>query len=268
MPEVSANGARLHYTDTGGSGEVVVFSHSFLTDSRQYAHQIDALSERFRVIAYDHRGHGRSGHCRDPFTMAEIYQDGLCILDALGLPPVHWVGLSTGGFVGQRIAIREPDRLRSLVLMDTSAEQEPTVNWMKYKAMFMTLRLAGFGPVMGAGMKAMFGPSFLRDPEHAELRALWRERIQATDIPSLIQFGNAIFGRESVLDALQSVRCPTLVLVGADDRATPPAKARRIADQIPGARLEVIANAGHISTVEQPEAVTALLRTFLEACAG
>lgn len=268
MPEVNTNGVPLYYTDTGGSGEVVVFSHSFLVDSRQYDHQIAALSEQYRVIAYDHRGHGRSGSCHAPFSMEDIYQDGLRILDALELPPVHWVGLSTGGFVGQRIAIREPERLRSLVLMDTSAEQEPRFNRLKYQAMFLILRAAGFGPVMSEGMKAMFGPSFLREPEYEDQRAIWRERIQAADVPSLIRFGNAIFSRESVLDDLAGVQCPSLVMVGADDRAMPPDKARRMAEQIPGARLEVIDKAGHLSTVEQPEAVTAILRTFLASHGG
>ncbi len=152
MPTIEVDGTSLFYIDEGGGDEVVVFSHSYLMDYRHFAPQIEALSAHYRVIAYDHRGHGQSGKLSQDYSMEIIYQDGLDLLDALGIESCHWIGLSTGGFVGMRIAIRRPERLRSLVLMDTSAETEPSVGRWKYSAMFALVRLAGFGPVMGTAM--------------------------------------------------------------------------------------------------------------------
>ena len=86
----------------------------------------------------------------------------------------------------------------------------------------------------------------------------------ANDPAALIRFGEAIFGRDSVLERMSELQTPTLVLVGAEDKATPPAKARRLAEAVPGARLEEIPGAGHLSTVEQPEAVSRLLLEFLD----
>lgn len=263
MPELMANGTRLFYTDTGDGEEVVVFSHSYLVDLRQFEHQIAALSQDFRVIAYDHRDHGRSATVPGAYTLDDITQDGLALLDGLGLERVHWIGLSTGGFVGQRIALQQPERLRSLVLMDTSALPEPRLNRLKYRGMFAVLRLVGFGPVIGATKKALFGPTFLQGAAHAEARALWTERIQAMDPAAIIRFGNAIFSRGDILPELRRLQVPTLVVVGEDDRATTPTKARALAGAIPGARLELIPDAGHLSTIEQPEAAAEVLRAFL-----
>ena len=141
--------------------------------------------------------------------MEGLYQDGLGLLDALGIESCHWVGLSTGGFVGMRIAIREPQRLRSLVLMDTSAETEPTIGRWKYSAMFALVRVAGFGPVMGTAMKALFGKTFMSDARHEAARNEWRARIAENDKMSVIRFGLAIFARKSVLGQLAQVQTPT-----------------------------------------------------------
>ena len=109
MPEIALNGTRLHYVEAGEGADTVVFSHSYLVDHRHFEPQIEALSDRFRVLAYDHRGHGRSGPAAPGCSMETIYEDGLAFLEALGEGPLHWVGLSTGGFVGMRIASRRPE---------------------------------------------------------------------------------------------------------------------------------------------------------------
>lgn len=263
MPTIQVNGTSLFYIDEGEGDEVVVFSHSYLMDHRHFAPQIEALCAHYRVIAYDHRGHGQSDKAGGDYSMELIYQDGLQLLDALGIESCHWVGLSTGGFVGMRLAIRQPERLRSLVLMDTSAETEPTIGRWKYSAMFALVRVAGFAPVMGTAMKALFGKTFMSAVKHKAVREQWRTRIAENDKKSVIRFGLAIFARKSVLGELAQVQTPTLVMVGEEDTATPPSKARRMAETIAGARLEVIPMAGHIATLAEPARVSALLREFL-----
>jgi len=263
MPEIQVNGTTLHYRDEGEGGEVVVFAHSYLMDHRHFDPQIKALSAHYRVIAYDHRGHGQSDKTSKDNSMETIYEDGVGLLDALGIESCHWVGLSTGGFVGMRIAIRRPKRLRSLVLMDTSADPEPTLGRLKYTGMFALVRVAGFGPVLGTAMQALFGKTFMSDDRYKSEREEWRERLAANDARAVIRFGLGIFARESVLDAFPGISTRTLVIVGEEDEATPLSKAKRMAEAIPGARLEVIPKAGHICTLSDPARVNTLLEEFL-----
>ncbi|MGD8860858.1 MAG: alpha/beta hydrolase [Myxococcales bacterium] len=263
MPEALVNGVRLHYEEWGQGEETVVFSHSYLVDSRHFEPQIEALRDRFRVIAYDHRGHGRSEKVAAPFTMEDIYADGVGLIETLQLGAVHWVGLSTGGFVGMRIAARRPELLRKLVLMDTSAAPEPRFNRVKYALMFAVVRRFGMGPTIGEAMKAMFGPQFLRDPARAEQRARWRQIMLDGDVPSGMAFGNAIFTRDDQRPNLGRITVPTLVLHGECDRAVPPSKAQELATAIHGARVELIPRGGHLCTIEEPDAVNRHLQRFL-----
>lgn len=265
MPDVNVHGVRLSFIERGSGAETVVFSHGYLVDHRHFEAQIAALEGRFRVLAYDHRDHGDSERMAEPYDTEAIYEDGVSFLETACDGPVHWVGLSTGGFVGVRLGIRRPDLLRSLTLMDTSAEAEPTLKRMKYLAMLAALRWTGFQPLMGAVMKAMFGPAFLRDPARSGERQLWKQRIMANDRDALVRFGRAIFSRADVHSEAARIGTPTLVVVGEEDRARPPVEARRLAGVVPGARLDVIPRGGHLCTIEEPEAVNAVLGRFLDA---
>ena len=264
MKRVTVNGVSLAYEEHGSGDETVVLSHSYLVDRRQYQPQIEALRERYRVLAYDHRGHGRSDKPRDGYSMEAIYRDGEAFIEATRAGPCHWVGLSTGGFVGMRLGYRRPDLLRSLVLMDTSADAEVLVKRAKYEGMFAVLKAAGFAPLMPATLPIMFGPTFLGDPARREEVALWRERFMDNDIDALIGFGRAIFSRESIVDRMKEVAVPTLVMVGEHDVATPLSRAQQLVDHIPGALLQVVPEAGHLSTIENPALINEVLWSFLE----
>jgi pimeloyl-ACP methyl ester carboxylesterase len=264
MPTITTGGVELYYTDRGHGDQTVVFSHSYLVDQRQFEDQIAALEQRYRVIAYDHRDHGRSSRVKTPYALEDLVDDAVAVIEQTGAGPCHFVGLSTGGFVGLRLALRHRSLLRSLVLMDTSAEAEPLVNRIRYQMMFLVLRLLGPRPVLGSAMRAMFGGTPRRDPTRANELAVWRERIAANDPAALVRFGNAIFRRDDVLARLRGVDLPVLVMVGEEDTSTPPPLARNIATAIPGARLEVVPASGHLSTVESPERINAVLVPFLD----
>lgn len=265
MGEVEVNGVRLFYREAGDGPQTIVLSHSYLVDHRQYDAQIEALSGSYRVIAYDHRDHGRSARVEAPYDLAALVDDAEALLDALSVSTCHFVGLSTGGFVGMRLALRAPERFRSLTLMDTSAEPEPWWHRVKYRALLAVLGIAGIRPVLGSGMAEMFSRSFLRDPASRDEAARWRQRIAGNDPRALIRFGNAIFARDGVVEPLRRLTVPTLVIVGEHDRPCPPARARTIAAAIPAATLVTIPDAGHLSTVEQPQAVNDALRSFFRA---
>lgn len=265
MPVHHADGVDLFYRAEGDGPTTVVLSHSFLVDHRQFDAQIEALSQRFRVVAYDHRGHGRSSDPGVSYGMEDIYADAVSLLEAVVDGPCHFVGLSTGAFVGLRLGYRRPELVDRLVLMSGSADLEGWVDRVRYAAMLRLLPLVGWRPLIGSGMTTMFGDRFLRDAERQDEAELWRERMMANDRGSIVRFARAVFGREPVTDRLGEIEAPTLVVSGESDRAQVPSRGRAMAAGIPNARFEQLAQAGHLSTIEEPAAVNALLQEFLSA---
>ena len=263
MPEISVNGASIYYKDMGSSPETIVFSHSYLVDSYHFFPQIQVLKDKYRCLAYDHRGHGQSEVTNDGYDMENLYADALGFIEGLGCAPCHFVGLSTGGFIGLRLAIRRPDLLKSLILMDTSADAEPEENLRQYKLLLFIVRWFGYKPVAGRVMPLFFGKKFLNDPARQDQVKEWRQRLMANDRKAMVKFGQGIFAREGVYDQLGQIKIPTLMVVGEEDVPTPQAKAERIAQGIPGARLVSIPDAGHLCTVDEPATVTKDIETFL-----
>jgi len=263
MGTVRRQGLVLHTTEAGQGPHTVVLSHSYLLDSRHFAPQIEALAAAgFAVVAYDHRDLGQSGRATEPYDLEALVDDGLAVLDSIQ-GPVHWVGLSTGGFVGMRLAARHPERIAKLVLMDTSAEAEVGIKRARYEALMLGLKLIGLRPLVGQGYASLFGRTFRKDRSRAAEHALWKARIGENDPAALRRFGKAIFSRPDFVSELSTITAPTLVIVGEEDAATVPAKAQQIAAGIAGARLEIVGKAGHVCTIEQPDAVNALLLEFL-----
>jgi 3-oxoadipate enol-lactonase len=263
--QIEVNGAFLHVEDTGGTGPAVVFSHGLLLSTRLWDAQVDALRSRFRCIAYDHRGQGRSDPSRErAIGMDLLAADAAALLEALGAAPCHFVGLSMGGFVGMRLAARRPALLRSLALLETSIDPEPPENLRRFRLLSLAARLLGPRAVAGQVMPVLFGQSFLTDPARAAERARWRAQV-AGNRRAIWRAVNGVLEREGVGGELAAARVhlPTLVVVGEEDVATPPAKAERVAAAIAGARVVRIPHAGHSSPVESPAAVTAALGEFL-----
>ncbi|MCO4771010.1 MAG: alpha/beta fold hydrolase [Deltaproteobacteria bacterium] len=264
MPSIERDGMKLHYTESGSGDETVILSHSYLVDHRHFAAQSEALvAAGYRVVAYDHRDHGQSGRASAPYTLEDIVSDGVAIIEQLGNGPVHWVGLSTGGFVGMRIAARFPDRIKRLVLMDTSASSEPGMARLRYEGLLLALRFVGVKPLVGQANVSMFSRGFRTDPARASDLALWSDRIAANDPKALVRFGKAIFGRPDFLSQFSSIAAPTLIVVGEKDAATPVGAAKLMHKALPAARFEIVPGAGHLSTVENPEETSALLVEFL-----
>ena len=144
MPWMDVNGTRLYYEDTGGPGVPIVFSHGLLWSCRMFDKQVAALKDRYRCIAYDHRGQGQSDVSRvHTVDMDMVYEDAAALIEKLGVGPCHFVGLSMGGFVGMRLASRRPELLRSLMLLETSADPEPAENVPRYNLLNFIARWLG-----------------------------------------------------------------------------------------------------------------------------
>ena len=270
MPMLRVNGTELHYEDTGGSGPAILFSHGLFWDSSLFAPQIRALKSRYRCVAYDHRGQGQSAASDlRAIDMDTLFADAVALIETLDLKPVHVCGLSMGGFVAMRLGARRPDLVRSLLLLDTSADPEPPENTLKYRLWNWIARICGVGSLIDETM-VMFGKSAHSDPARAAERDAWRRQLRSNR-RSLWRAVNGVIERPSVYDELSRITAPTLVMVGEEDTVTVPAKAKRIAAAIAGAQLVRIPRAGHMVTLEQPQAVTQAIGGFLDGlgyCAG
>jgi 3-oxoadipate enol-lactonase len=268
MPTIDNNGATIAYTDTGAppgipDAQTIVFGHGLLFSGRMFHPQIEALRDRYRCVAIDWRGQGDSPPSPGGYDMDTLTGDAVALIRELGVAPVHWTGLSMGGFVGQRIAARHGELLRTLTLLGTSAEAEDPAGARKYKLLARLQQVVGVRPLVGRVKPLLFGPAFLADPANAATIDTWVRQISRLDRAATRDAVFAVSDRVPIDDEITNITVPTLVVVGADDRATPPARAERIATRIPGAQLRIVPDCGHSSALEQPTAITDLLQRFL-----
>lgn len=263
MPFLSIRGVQLYYEDTGGPGEPIIFSHGLLWNSRLFSQQVEALKRRYRCICYDHRGQGQStAPPGGDIDLRTVYEDAVAFIQALGLAPCHFVGLSMGGFVGLRVAARHPELLRSLVLLDTSAGSESLWNLSRYWLVTATAHWLGLRPVVDRIMSIYFGQTFLKDPA----RAAERDELKRQLMQNPRDVWRAMYGvitRRGVTEELSRILTPTLILVGEEDVATTPEMADLLYTRIRGSRLVKLANVGHMCNLEQPELVSAAIHCFL-----
>jgi len=264
MARITVNGVDLHYTETGRGTETLVFSHGLLMSGEMFARQVEHFSKRFRCITYDHRGQGSSGVPAGGYDMDTLALDAAALIAALGAAPCHFVGLSMGGFVGLRLAIRQPALLSSLILIETSADPEPEQNKPRYRLLNFIARWFGIGLVVGRVMPILFGRTILGDPAREAERAEWRRRIAGNHRVGITRAVAGVIDREGVYDRLSAITTPTLILVGDEDVATVPQKSEHMRAAIGSATLRVIPRAGHSSTIEQPDAVTRAIEEFLD----
>jgi pimeloyl-ACP methyl ester carboxylesterase len=265
MPHIDINGARLYYEETGSGPETIVFSHGLLMSADMFADQVAAFSDRYRCIAYDHRGQARSEITADGYDMDSLTADAVALIEALGAAPCHFAGLSMGGFVGLRLAARQPDLLRSLILMDTTADPEPEQNRGPYRKLAFVGRWLGFRLVVDKLMPIMFSQSFLNDPSREAVRERWRSHLLGLNRQGTSRAAHGVIDREGVYGELDRISLPTLIIVGEEDVATVPAKSERMHAAISGSRLVVVPRAGHSASIEEPEAVTRAMEDFLSS---
>jgi pimeloyl-ACP methyl ester carboxylesterase len=264
MPMLELADTRLYYEDTGpgSTGETIAFSHGLLWSTALFAPQIAALRGRYRCVAWDHRGQGRSAaDHRKTIGIELVWQDAVQLLERVAGAPVHFVGLSMGGFVGMRTAARRPDLVRSLALLDTSADPEPIENVSRYRLLVRVTRALGPRVVARSAAPILYGRTILADrARRADVARFLGVNTARRDI---WRATNGVIDRAGIHCELSRVTAPTLVVVGEEDVATVPAKAERIRAAIAGASLVRIPRAGHSSPVEEPAAVTAALESFL-----
>jgi len=266
MPSITINQVNYHYTDTQKGDEIIIFSHGLLWSGYMFHKQETFLKDRFRVITYDHRGQGKTEAPENGYDMETLYEDAVALIEALSPhKKVHFVGLSMGGFIAMRIAARRPDLLKSVILMETSADAEPPENAGKYKTLNTVVKWLGTWAVVGNVMPIMFGQKFLNDELRKSERNEWKAQMKLCKAPGIVKAVAGVIERKSIFNELSKITIPTLIMVGTQDVATVPAKAERIHTQIAHSQLVYLEGGGHTSSIEEPEQVNLAIDNFLKS---
>ena len=267
MPTIKIRDTELFYTDTGpvDSKQTIVFAHGLLWDHEMFTPQVEALKAEYRCIAFDFRGQGKSKVTKTGYDMGNLTLDTLELINLLADGPVHFAGLSMGGFIGMRLAIEHSDKIKSLMLMETTADPEPEENKPRYLKLCFVAKWLSISLIANKIMAIMFSQSFLNDTNKQVLKAEWKNRLKKLNRWTFTRSVYGVIHRKGVYDRLNKINTPTLILVGDEDVATVPEKSYRMHQVISGSRLKIIEKAGHTSSIEQPEAITNEILGFLNS---
>jgi 3-oxoadipate enol-lactonase len=264
---VRSAGVELHVELRGPEdGLPVVLLHAFPLSHRMWGPQLDSLSDRYRLVAPDSRGLGRSGVGDGQYTIELLVDDLLAVLDALELGGVVACGLSMGGYVLLRALERAPERFHAVVLADTRSQADDDAGKLARADSIRTLKAEGVEAFAGSFARRLLGPTTLaRRPELAETVAGWIRESAALGICGA-QLAMAC--RTDTTGALGALDVPALIVVGEEDALTPVAHSRSMAEAAKASKLVVLPGAGHLSNLEDPVGFDGALRAFLEEVEG
>ncbi len=249
----------VHY-EQRGHGDPVLLIHGLGSSTEDWEPQVAALEEKYTVITYDVRGHGRTEKPGGKYTMKQFAGDAAALIQQLKLGKVHVMGLSMGGMIAFQLVADHPELVRSLIIVNSGPEM--ILRTWKEKMAIAQRRLI----VRWMGMRKwgeVLSTRLLPLPEHGALRATFIERWARNDKAAYLRALNALVGW-SVSAKLSGITCPVLV-VGADQDYTPVAFKQAYTSQIPNAKLVVIPDSRHMMPVERPELFHAAILPFLSA---
>jgi 3-oxoadipate enol-lactonase len=248
-----------HITDGPADAAALLLGGSLGTSLAMWGPQLPALARRRRVIRLDHRGHGGSPVPDGPYTIAQLGGDVIALMDRLGIARADYAGVSIGGMVGQWLVIHAPERIGRLVVISSAPD---TLNPDAFLERAHTVREAGATePIASAVVANWFTEEFAA--AHPDVVAAHRQMIVDTPVEGYASCCEAVAAHD-VADGLATVRSPTLVIAGAQDRAIPATQGERIAAAIPGARFELLDPGAHLAGVERADAVSRLIDDHLE----
>jgi len=258
MHSILSTDASLHVRDDGPQdAQVLMFSNSLGTDLRVWELMLEHLSGDYRIVRYDKRGHGLSDCPNAPYSMEQLVNDAETVATALQLSNINFVGLSIGGLIGQGLAAKRPDLLRSLVLMDTAAKIGTGAMWEERIAV---LRKGGM-----AGMADAILDRWFIDPlrNHKNDLAVWRNMVTRTPLEGYIGCCQAIASAD-FRASTALLKLPVLGIAGDKDAATPPLVVEETTKLCAG-QFSLVAGAGHLPCVEQPSVTAKLIEDFIQA---
>ncbi len=239
----------------------VVFIHGFPFSKEMWKPQVAALREKYFVITYDVRGHGKSQVGDGQYTIELFVDDLIDVLDALNLRQVVLVGLSMGGYIALRTIERHPERIRASVLCDSKSEADTNENKIKRASQIKIIKAKGLKAFSDGFLKAVFDEqTFTSNPEAIELI---RNIINTNPPVGVCGTFIALAARTDTTESLSSINIPTLILVGEHDALTPPSASQAMKEKIPHSELHIIPNSAHMSNLENPFVFNEHLISFL-----
>ena len=262
MPTVEVNGTKLNFIDTGGDGPVVVLLHAFPLSASMWEPQIDALGDRFRLVAPDLKGFGGSDAPADrsDYSVDSYAAEVKGLLDELGISSITLVGLSMGGYIAFAFLRKYRDIVKALVLADTRAEADPPEGVAKRSGQQEQVEAEGTAGMIEALPNALLGQA-TRDKKQDVVDNITRLMDQPGE--GYIGALEALKTRPDSTADLSQIDVPTLIIVGEEDGLTPAEFSRKMHEHIGGSRLVVIPEAGHLSNLEAPDAFNGALAEFL-----
>jgi 3-oxoadipate enol-lactonase len=258
------SGSTLGYVDVG-EGIPIILIHGLFLDHTAFAEQIDTFNDRYRIIAIDIHGHGASSELDRSMSLDKMAEDYFDLVQQLGIQQAIWGGVSLGGMTSLRIAIRHPEAVLGLLLLNTNAgkgagKKVPSVEGLNAPLTMRFLWHTQFlkMKVLQAGL---FGRTTLETKP--DLQRIWVEKMQPISSKSMKNMVEAVLSASSILEQLSSIQVPTIIAGGAEDTALPMSASRDIHEEIGNSILIEIPQCGHSTPVEQPEKVTELLGQLL-----
>lgn len=264
MPYLSVNGVKYYYEDEGKGNDVLVFGHSMLFNLRMFDQQIAVFKENYRCLRFDFRGHGQTESPVAGYDLDTLTEDTAGLIKKLDCVPCHFVGFSMGGMVALRLAIKYPEIIKSLVLIDTSSEPEPPPNKLRNNLMLSVAKYIGLQPLAGKVMRMFFGKDFLKDSERRAKRLEYRNHFISNRRKGLVKAVQGVIFREGITSKIKAIQHDTTIMVGENDVLTDLSRAEILRKHISQAKLRVVPRAGHMSPVEEPDTVNALIEEHLK----
>ena len=258
--KMKSNGIDIHYQIEGAdNGPWLTLSHSLACNLHMWDDQMAALTQQYKVLRFDTRGHGQSSAPAGDYTLEQMADDVKGLFDALHITRTHWVGLSMGGMIGQTFALKYPDVFQSLVLADTTSRRPPNAAQM-WGERIAAARAKGMAGVLDTTLARWFTEPYRNTRQ--DVMARIGEQILSTPVDGFSGACAAI-ARVNTLDRLKEIQCPVFIIVGEEDHGTPPEMARAIHENLSGSKLLIIQSAAHLSNVEQAEVFNRALMEFL-----
>ena len=258
--KAKANGIEIYYEIHGKEGAPwLTLSHSLACSVRMWDEQIATFKDRYRILAYDTRGHGQTSAPAGDYTLAQLADDLKGLLDHLKISQTHYCGLSMGGMIGQTFALKYPGILQTLVLADTSS-RIPTETGPVWAERIKTAETKGMQPLVQPTLERWFTAPYRN--AHPETMERIGKLIATTPVPGYVGCCHAI-PKLNLTARLKEIKVPIQIIVGADDQGTPVAMSKEIHDNAPGSRLDILPDAAHLSNIEQPQAFDRALAEFL-----
>ena len=259
--KAKVNGTEIHYELYGAEGAPwLVLSHSLACSARMWDPQIAAFKDRYRILAYDMRGHGASAAPTGSYSLDMLADDVLALMQQLKIASAVFCGLSIGGMIGQTLALKQPAKFERMVVADTTHTQPPEA-LRQWEDRIRVAESKGMAGLLDSTMERWFTPPFRSTPAARKIAAL----ILATPVAGYVGCGRAIMGLNTTA-RLKEIRLPLLAVTGNEDGAA--AGTKFIGENVPGARFVGIPQAAHIANIEQAEAFNRALREFLSSPAS